>query len=90
MDGSWQEIQFYAVIFNCIHLFEGSMKKKFLETFIIDSNKALELKLGRPIFYSRFQNHDACAFITVRKIEDAQDDSTTFHPEMSHQIFGET
>ena len=49
MDGSWQEIQFYAVIFNCIHLFEGSMKKKFLETFIIDSNKALELKLGRPI-----------------------------------------
>jgi len=54
MDGSGHEIKYHGVIFNFFHLFEGSMKKKFLETFIIDSNKALELKLGRPILTNIF------------------------------------
>nr|CAG4650171.1 EOG090X06NC [Sida crystallina] len=49
---------------------DGSLKKNFLQSFIVDSNEALQLKL-------------------VRKVEDVREDKTTFHPEMSHQVFGE-
>lgn len=34
-------------------------------------------------------SNDALEFKFVRKVQDLEDDVTTFKPEMSHQVFGE-
>jgi histone acetyltransferase 1 len=34
-------------------------------------------------------SNEALEFKLIRKIEDLEDDSTTFKPEMSHQVFGD-
>ncbi|CAG2059900.1 unnamed protein product, partial [Timema podura] len=47
-----------------------TISKSVLESYIVSSNDALELKL-------------------VRRATDVDDDSTTFRPEMTHQVFGE-
>lgn len=48
-------------------------------------DEALEARLQKFIVNS----NDALEFKLVRRVQDLEDDSTTFKPEMSHQIFGD-
>ena len=61
---------------------------------IVDSNEALDLKLGIVGFLKAGNvllliNSLLGHGFTVRKQQDIQDEETTFKPEMSHQVFGE-
>lgn len=69
----------------------GSYKKNVLQSFIIDSNEALDFKLGKEfnLLLKLLLNHAIFFIYTVREPSDVDNDETTFKPEMSHQIFGE-
>lgn len=71
------------------------MLKNSVNSLVVSSNEAIELKLGR------FSNSGTLASIeflssvltltlfAVRQVADIADDSCTFKPVMSHQVFGD-
>lgn len=73
------------------------MEKKLAE-YKCDTNEAICLKLGMYDHHTHKQSGIIFSlqlivthllFISVRFPEDVEDDGTTFHPEYSHQIFGD-
>ena len=79
----------------CLHFLGINMLKNSFSSLVVSSNEAVEFKLGR------FPNNGTLASIelfwfvltlilfAVRQLADIADDSCTFKPVMSHQVFGE-
>jgi hypothetical protein len=71
------------------------MLKNSVSSLVVSSNEAIEFKLGR---FSNNGTLESIEFLSVvltlilfavRQLADIADDSCTFKPVMSHQVFGD-
>jgi hypothetical protein len=70
------------------------MLKNSVNSLVVSSNEAIEFKLGRCSNKWNFCKSCVCLALTlilcaVRQVADIADDSCTFKPVMSHQVFGD-
>jgi len=71
------------------------MLKNSVTSLVVSSNEAIELKLGRFSNNGTLASIESLSFVltlilfAVRQLTDIADDSCTFKPVMSHQVFGD-
>lgn len=71
------------------------MLKNSVSSVVVSSNEAIEFKLGRFSNNGTLTSIEFFSFVltlilfAVRQLADIADDSCTFKPVMSHQVFGD-
>jgi len=71
------------------------MLKNSVSSLVVSSNEAIEFKLGRFSNNGTLASIELFSFVltlilfAVRQLTDIADDSCTFKPVMSHQVFGD-